>query len=192
MLAGSRLKMKGTFCSLLLALVLLVFGQKNCLADDKVTTTVNVNVPVVVKLSGTDNITTMQTLNLDSTVITFDSNLTASGRAFVTWRGNTNSNKGFKITVQRGAITGTGTDQLKNDVLVYGEPLPGGDTEVTIASPYVSGVPLTKVPDTLPDTFCSTTQAGAANFNVKVTIQAPSTDGTGNVNTILTFVAAVI
>ncbi len=161
-------------------------------ADDKVTTTVNVTVPVVVKLSGTDNITTMQTLNLDSTVISFDSNLTASGRASVTWRGNTNSNKGFKITIQRGAISGSGGSALKNDVLVFGESLPGGDTDVTVASPYISGVALPKVPDSLPDTFCSTNQPGAANFNVKVTIQAPSTDGTGSVNTILTFVAAVI
>jgi len=157
-----------------------------------VTVNVQVNVPSVVKLTGTDNITTMQTLVLDSSNISFDSNLNATGRAIVTWRGNTNSNKGFKITVQRSAITGTAPSTMQSSVLLSGEPTPGADQTVTIASPYVSGVPLTQVPDSLPDTFCSTNGPGSANFSVKLSISAPSSAGTGTVNTLLTFVAATL
>ncbi len=157
-----------------------------------VTVNVQVNVPTTVKLTGTDNITTMQTLILDSSNITFDSNLNAAGRAIVTWRGNTNSNKGFKITVQRSAITGTAPSTMQSSVLLSGEPTPGADQTVTIASPYVSGVPLTQVPDSLPDTFCSTNGPGSANFSVKLSISAPSSAGTGTINTLLTFVAATL
>lgn len=144
------------------------------------------------QLTGTDNITTMQTLVLDSSNITFDSNLNANGRASVTWRGNTNANKGFKITVQRSAITGTAPTAMRAAIMLSGEPTPGADQTVTVASPYVSGVPLTQVPDTLPDTFCSTNGPGSANFSVKLSISAPSSVGTGTVNTLLTFVAATL
>lgn len=55
-------------------------------ANTRVTTTVNVEIPVVVKLAGVDNITTVQALSLNSRNISFDANLTASGRTFVTWK----------------------------------------------------------------------------------------------------------
>lgn len=174
----------------------LVIGSTSASAQSapngSVTVNVQVNVPSVVKLTGTDNITTMQTLVLDSSNITFDSNLNANGRASVTWRGNTNANKGFKITVQRSAITGTAPTAMRAAIMLSGEPTPGADQTVTVASPYVSGVPLTQVPDTLPDTFCSTNGPGSANFSVKLSISAPSSVGTGTVNTLLTFVAATL
>jgi hypothetical protein len=159
-------------------------------ANSRVTTTVNVEIPVVVKLSGVDNITTVQALSLNAKNITFDSNLTASGRTFVTWRGNTNSNNGFQVTVQRSVITGTAGNALQQDIMVSGQSFPGGDTDVVVASPYVEGVSLTKVSDTIPDLFCTTKGPGAANFNVQLSLAAPSTDGLGTISTILTFVAA--
>lgn len=180
----------------LLALTLFVLAvpqaSAQTTATTRVTTTINVEVPTVVKLSGVDNITTVQALNLNAKNITFDANLTAAGRAFVTWRGNTNSNNGFQVTVQRSAVSGTGKTALQNDVMVTGVSFPGGDTEVVVASPYIGGVPLNKVSDTIPDLFCTTKQAGAANFNVQLSIVAPSTDGLGTVSTILTFVAAAL
>lgn len=158
--------------------------------NSSVTVNVQVSVPSVVKLTGTDNVTTMQTLVLDSSNISFDSNLNATGRVSVTWRGNTNSNNGFKVTVLRSAITGTAPTEIQAAILLSGEPTPGADQTVTIASPYVSGVALTKVPDSLPDTFCYTSKPGSANFSVRLTLMAPSSAGTGSVNTLLTFVAA--
>lgn len=158
--------------------------------NGRVTTTVNVEIPVVVKLSGVDNITTVQALTLNAKNITFDSNLTASGRTFVTWRGNTNSNNGFQVTVQRSVISGTANSALKQDIMISGVSFPGGDTDVTVASPYVSGVPLTQVSDTIPDLFCTTKGPGAANFNVQLGLTAPSSDGLGTVSAILTFLAS--
>lgn len=161
-------------------------------ANTRVTTTVNVEIPVVVKLAGVDNITTVQALSLNSRNISFDANLTASGRTFVTWRGNTNSNGGFRVTVQRTAIIGSASSGLSQDIQVSGQSFPGGDTDAVIASPYVNGVALSKVSDSIPDLFSTTSKPGAANFNVQLSIAAPSTDGLGTVSTILTFVAAAI
>lgn len=192
--AGEILSIKlknslGLFLFLLLALISVNSASAQ---QSTATVTVQVHVPPVVKLTGTDNITTMQNLNLDSTTITFDANLNAIGRNSVTWRGNTNSNHGFKVTVQRSALTGSAPTVLQSCVSISGEPVPGGDQTVTIASPYVSGVALPKIPDSLPDTFCSTSGPGAANFSVKVHISAPSSAGTGAINTLLTFVAAAL
>jgi hypothetical protein len=176
-------------------LTLLAYGAAPAqaqTANTRVTTTVNVDIPVVVKLAGVDNITTVQSLNLNSRNILFDANLTASGRTFVTWRGNTNANSGFRVTVQRTAIIGNGPSALAEDIYVSGQSFPGGDTDAVIASPYISGVALSNVSDTIPDLFCTTSKPGAANFNVQLGIVAPSTDGLGSVSTILTFVAAAI
>ncbi len=160
--------------------------------NSRVTTTVNVEIPVVVKLSGVDNITTVQSLNLNAKNITFDPNLTASGRTFVTWRGNTNSNNGFQVTIQRSVISGTANSALQSDIMVTGQSFPGGDTDVVVASPYIDGVALSKVSDTIPDLFCTTKGPGAANFNVQLSITAPSTDGLGTVSAILTFLASAL
>ncbi|MBX9940912.1 MAG: hypothetical protein K2Y32_16745 [Candidatus Obscuribacterales bacterium] len=184
---------KTLFCLFSAIVLLSSFAQKQAVAqtaNSRVTTTVNVEIPVVVKLSGVDNITTVQALSLNAKNITFDSNLTASGRTFVTWRGNTNSNNGFQVTVQRSVITGTASNALQQDIMVSGQSFPGGDTDVVIASPYVEGVSLAKVSDTIPDLFCTTKGPGAANFNVQLSLAAPSTDGLGTISTILTFVAA--
>ncbi|MBX9721577.1 MAG: hypothetical protein K2X81_09300 [Candidatus Obscuribacterales bacterium] len=181
---------------LVAAIICLLLNTQSAQAQSSgastVTVNVQVNVPSVVKLTGTDNITTMQTLVLDSSNIGFDSNLNATGIASVTWRGNTNSNNGFKITVLRSALTGTAPTAMQASVFLSGEPTPGSDQTVTVASPYVSGVALTKVPDSLPDTFCSTSGPGSANFSVKLHLSAPSSAGTGSVNTLLTFVAATL
>lgn len=181
-----------TFLLALLLSAVALPARAQAAANTRVTTTVNVEIPVVVKLAGVDNITTVQSLVLNSRNISFDANLTASGRTFVTWRGNTNSNGGFRVTVQRTAIIGTGGSGLSQDIMVSGQSFPGGDTDAVIASPYVNGVALSKVSDSIPDLFCTTNKPGAANFNVQLTIAAPSTDGLGTVSTILTFVAAAI
>ena len=105
-------------------LTLLAYGAAPAqaqTANTRVTTTVNVDIPVVVKLAGVDNITTVQSLNLNSRNILFDANLTASGRTFVTWRGNTNANSGFRVTVQRTAIIGNGPSALAEDIYVSGQ-----------------------------------------------------------------------
>lgn len=176
--------------SFLLSISIAVSPARAQAVNSRVTTTVNVEIPVVVKLSGVDNITTVQALNLNARNITFDANLTASGRTFVTWRGNTNSNNGFQVTVQRSVISGTASGALLQDVMISGQSFPGGDTDVTVASPYINGVALSKVSDSIPDLFCTTKGPGAANFNVQLSIAAPSTDGLGTVSAVLTFVAS--
>jgi hypothetical protein len=175
-----------------LAASFLGCGRADAQVNNRVTTTVAVDVPSVVKLTAADNITTVQNLKLDSSNITFDFNLGARGTSFVTWRGNSNSNGGFRVTLQRSVITGTAPESLRDDVIVIGEPFAGGDTNVTIASPYVAGLAISKVSESVPDLFCTSTKPGSAQFNVRIVLDAPSAHGTGTVNTTLTFVAATL
>ncbi|MBX9722502.1 MAG: hypothetical protein K2X81_13975, partial [Candidatus Obscuribacterales bacterium] len=158
----------------------------NVLAANTVQANVNVSVPSIVSLSGTDGVTTSQNLTLDKSNISFDTNLTASGQVAITWKGNTNSNKGFKVTIQRSALAGTGSTALQNDLMISGAPAPGGDQSAQILGTYASGISLPSIPDSKPDDFCSTNAAGSATFNVQLGLNAPSSAGLGSVNTVLT------
>lgn len=177
-----------------LALLFVIASQtifaRVCYGQDKVTCPVYVDVPAVVRLTAADNVTTSQTLSIDASVISFDSALTASGEASVTWKGNTNSNNGFQVTVQRGAITGSASPQLANDLTVGGQPAPGGDNQATVMGEFTAGKSLPSISDTSPEPFCRSFQAGSAMFKVGLKLLAPAAHGKGTVNTVLTFVAA--
>ncbi|MBX9949092.1 MAG: hypothetical protein K2Y39_08010 [Candidatus Obscuribacterales bacterium] len=160
--------------------------------NNRVLTNVSVSVPAVVKITGTDNITTVQNLRLDSSNINFDFNLGARGTSIVTWRANTNSNNGLQVTIQRSVVTGSAPRGLQNSILISGEPYSGGDTSAVIASPYTTGKPLPQISESVPDLFCSTNAPGSAQFNVKIILNASSADGVGTVGTVLTFVAAAL
>lgn len=161
-------------------------------AQNTVTCPVNVSVPSVVRLTGSDNVTTTQSLVIDQTSISFDTNLTATGEASVVWKGNTNSNAGFQVTVQRSSLTGSAGTQLQSDLSLYGESYPGGDNDVVMVGSYGSGKSLTSVSDSMPEPFCNTSKAGSAMFKVGVRLNAPAAHGKGTVNTVLTFVAAAL
>lgn len=151
---------------------------------------VSVEVPTVVTLTGTDLVTTTQNLTINQSNISFDSALTARGKASVTWRGNTNSNNGFLVTVQRSTISGTGSADLQNDLTLSGTPVGGGDTDVQMVGAYGSGKSLTQVSEGAAEPFCQTSRAGSANFEVDLSLNAPSQHGRGSVQTVLTFVGA--
>lgn len=156
------------------------------------TANVDVNVPSVVSISGTDGVTTSQSLILNQSNIAFDSSLAASGNVSITWKANTNSNNGLKVTIQRSALSGTGSTQLQNALNITGAPAPGGDQSAQILGSYAAGIALPAIPDAQPADFCSTTAAGSANFNVQLGLKAPSSAGRGTVSTVLTFVAAAL
>lgn len=153
---------------------------------------VEVDIPQVVMLTGPDLVTTTQNLTLNASNITFDSNLTARGKTSVTWRGNSNGNSGFIVTVQRSVITGTGSSALQRDLTVAGTPTAGGDIDVEILGGYNSGVSIDKIPEGVAEQFCKTSKPGAANFNVDLKLDAPSQHGRGTLNTVLTFIGAAI
>ena len=175
-----------------LPVFILMTNCANAIAQTTVTSPVNVTVPSVVRLTGSDNITTTQRLVIDQTSISFDTNLTATGAASVVWKGNTNSNAGFHVTVQRSSITGTASNELQSDLIVYGESSPGGDNDVVMLGSYGSGKSLTAVSDAMPEPFCSTNKPGSAMFRVGVRLNAAAAHGKGTVNTVLTFVAAAL
>ncbi len=176
----------------LLPVYILLANTASAIAQTTVTCPVNVTVPSVVRLTGSDNITTTQNLVIDQTSISFDTNLTATGEASVVWKGNTNSNAGFQVTVQRSSLTGTASAALQSDLSVYGESSPGGDNDVLMLGSYASGKSLTAVSDAMPEPFCSTNKAGSAMFKVGVRLNAAAAHGKGTVNTVLTFVAAAL
>ncbi len=184
--------MNSTAIKFAAALGLFAILCPGVIAANTVTANVDVNVPSVVSLSGTDGVTTSQNLTLNQGNIAFDTALNASGNVAITWRGNTNSNKGFKVTIQRSAISGNGSDALQKALTIAGAPAPGGDNSANILGSYTSGVALPAIPDSKPDDFCSTGSAGSANFNVQLGLNAPSSAGQGTVNTVLTFVAAAL
>ncbi|MBX9949096.1 MAG: hypothetical protein K2Y39_08030 [Candidatus Obscuribacterales bacterium] len=159
-------------------------------AGNTVTAKASLDLPDVVSLSGTDNVTTVQELKLDSSNISFDSNLNASGDVRITWKGNSNSNKGFQVTVQRSAISGSASNELQNDLAIYGAPASGGDTDAVINGNYASGIALPQIPEGKPDLFASTNKAGSALFDVGMKLNAASAHGKGTAQTVLTFVAA--
>lgn len=171
---------------LLLAFVQPAYGQNKA----TVQCPVSVEVPTVVTLTGTDLVTTSQNLTINQSNISFDAALTARGKASVTWRGNTNSNNGFMVTVQRSAITGSGGTDLQNDLTLSGAAVGGGDTDVTMVGAYGSGKSLAQVPEGAPEPFCQTNRPGSANFEVDLNLNAASQHGRGSVQTVLTFVGA--
>ena len=177
---------------LALLLIACLAATSPALAQSKATVQcpVNVDVPTVVTLTGTDLFTTTQNLTLNQANISFDSALTAKGKASVMWRGNTNSNNGFMVTVQRTTISGTGSPELQNDLTLSGAPTGGGDTNVQMMGSYASGVSLPNVAEGKAEPFCQSSQPGSANFQVDLSLNSPSQHGRGTVQTVLTFVGA--
>lgn len=179
----------------LIALSSIVFSLSlgtKVMAQDTVTCPVKVEVPTVVRLTGSDNVTTSQSLVIDPSSISFDANLTATGEASVIWKGNTNSNNGFMVTVQRSAITGSGSPELQGDLQVYGQSAPGGDNEAVMMNSYAGGKSLTAISDSIPEPFCRSSKAGCSMFKVGLRLRAPASHGKGTINTVLTFVAAAL
>jgi hypothetical protein len=176
----------------LFALTIFCLFVQPCRASETCTVRcpVSVEVPTVVTLTGTDLVTTTQNLELNASNLSFDSSLTARGSTSVMWRGNTNSNNGFMVTVQRSAITGNASEQLKNDLKLSGLPVPGGDSDATIIGTYNGGTPLPLIPEASAEPFCKTSKPGSANFQVILKLDAPSNHGQGTVKTVLTFVGA--
>lgn len=159
-------------------------------AQDKVTCPVHVEVPCIVRLTGSDNFTTSQNLVLDASSITFDAELNASGATSVVWKGNTNSNNGFLVTVQRSTISGTAPPELHSDLTISGQSYPGGDRDALMLSGYENGKSLDSISESSPEQFCKTSQAGSAFFSVNLRLNAPAKHGRGSVKTTLTFCAA--
>lgn len=175
---------------LLLAALITLAVDSPVLAQNQVQCNVAVDVPSVVKLSGVDNVTTTQNLTLNQSNISFDTELNATGEVSVLWKGNTNSNKGFEVTVQRSGIAGNASQELRGDLTLQGYSEAGGDTTAVVAPSYSSGVRLMDVPEGKPEQFLRTQAPGSANFRVKLRLDAPSSHGQGRVSTVLTFVAA--
>ncbi|MBX9722505.1 MAG: hypothetical protein K2X81_13990 [Candidatus Obscuribacterales bacterium] len=174
------------------AILIMLLYSSPAFSQDTVTCPVRVDVPSVVRITGTDNVTSTQNLTIDQSSISFDSSLTATGEASVVWKGNTNSNNGFSVTVQRSAITGTGSTELQSDITVYGQNSPGGDNDAVMLGTYATGKSLTSVSDSIAEPFCQSNKAGSAMFKVGLKLNSPSAHGKGNVNTVLTFVAAAL
>lgn len=170
--------------------VTLLWAQPVARAQDKVTCPLYVEVPCVVRLTATDNQTTTQALDINASNISFDANLTANGVASATWKGNTNSNNGFIVTIQRSSIGGTASDELKSDISVSAVATPGGDNDVTVLSGYGEGKPLTAISEAKPEQFCKTSRPGSALFTVETKLNAPASHGKGSINATLTFCAA--
>jgi hypothetical protein len=178
------------FASLIAAVTIGALLPQDALAGNTVSANASLDLPDVVSLSGTDNVTTVQDLKLDQSNINFDSELNASGKVKITWKGNSNSNKGFQVTIQRSAISGSASADLLDDLSIIGAPAAGGDTDVTVAGNYAAGTKLPAIPEGKPDLFCSTQKPGSAMFDVGMNLQAPSAHGKGTAQTILTFVAS--
>lgn len=178
------------FVGLLLASHITIAVAGSASAQNQVQCNVSVEVPSVVKLSALDNVTTTQNLTLNQSNISFDTELNASGEVSVSWKGNTNSNKGFEVTVQRSGIAGNASQELRGDLTLHGYSEAGGDTTAIVSPRYASGVKLTDVPEGKPEQFLRTQAPGSANFQVKLKLDAPSSHGQGRVSTVLTFVAA--
>ncbi len=183
-------KFDKAFCLAAIAAILSSFASAQ--ANDSVNANVSVDVPSIVNISGTDGVTTSQDLLLNQSNISFDSALNASGGASITWRANTNSNNGLKVTIQRSALSGTASSDLQNDLQIMGSPAPGGDVDATIMGSYSAGVKLPAISEGKPEDFMSTSKSGASNFNVDLKLNAPSSHGRGSVKTVLTFVAAAL
>ena len=160
--------------------------------NSSVKANVSLNLPSAVMLTGTDNVTTVQNLNLDASNISFDQNLNAAGNVSIQWKGNCNSNNGFAVTIQRSAINGTASTALMSDLSIKGLPVAGGDQNAVIAGAYVAGKSLPAIPDANPEQFASTSAAGSALFGVELDLNSPAKDGKGTASTVLTFVAAAL
>ncbi|MBX9949097.1 MAG: hypothetical protein K2Y39_08035 [Candidatus Obscuribacterales bacterium] len=170
--------------------LIAIFAGSPAIAQDRVQCNVSVDIPSVVRLTGVDNLTTTQSLSLDQSNISFDTELNARGSVSVMWKGNTNANNGFQITIQRSTITGDASPELQADLTVSGTPASGGDTEVVMEGAYSQGVKLPDIPEGKPAVFCATQKPGTANFNVHLNLDAPAAHGKGRVSTVLTFCAA--
>jgi hypothetical protein len=176
---------------LVLAAVALTTTQA-AFANDTVRANASLDLPSAVMLTGTDNVTTVQDLILNASNIKFDSELNARGNVSILWKGNCNSNNGFKVTIQRSAIVGNASDSLVKDLSIKGMPAPGGDQDAIIAGEYAAGKALPSIPDSKPEEFCSTKQAGSSVFGVELGLNAPSNHGRGTASTVLTFVGAAL
>lgn len=178
---------------LALALSLTISAMSPALAgNDSVHTNVSLDIPAGAQLTAPDNITTVQNLVLDASNISFDSNLNASGKVSILWKGITNSQNGLEVVVYRSDIGGTAGAALKRDLTVYGAPGPGGDTTAIIAGLYAAGKVLGDIPMDKPEAFAVTNQPGSCIFEVQLGLNSPSSHGTGTASTVLTFVGASI
>lgn len=166
--------------------------QAYAASNDTVRANVNLDIPAGAQLTAPDNLTTVQNLVLDASNISFDTNLNASGRVSILWKGNTNAQNGMSVVVYRSDITGTAGSALKRDLTIYGAPGPGGDTPTVIAGLYAAGKNLGDIPMDKPEPFAVSAKPGSCLFEVQLGLLSPSNHGTGTANTVLTFVGAAL
>ncbi|MDX1990266.1 MAG: hypothetical protein SFV17_26470, partial [Candidatus Obscuribacter sp.] len=183
---------------LLAAFVLALFIQPVYAAADNgdgntsVKANCSLDLPAAVVLTGTDNVTTVQDLVLNASNIRFDSELNAHGSVSIMWKGNSNSNNGFMVTVQRSTIVGSAGENLMKDLSLRGIPAPGGEEDATIEGDYLMGKALPSISESKPEQFCSTRHPGTSIFVVELDLNAPARDGRGTASTVLTFIGSAL
>ena len=167
-------------------------AANNADGNSSVKANCSLDLPAAVVLTGTDNVTTVQDLVLNASNIKFDAELNAYGSVSIRWKGNSNSNNGFMVTVQRSTIVGSAGENLMKDLSLRGIPAPGGEEDATIEGDYLMGKALPSISESKPEQFCSTRHPGSSIFVVELDLNAPARDGKGTASTVLTFIGSAL
>lgn len=140
--------------------------------------------------SDLDNTSTLQTLAIDQSNITFDTQLGAKGTAIVIWRATVQENpSGASFTIKRSVIGGTAKEPIQAGVRLFAEDGTGA-VPFTPNSKFISGAKLTDI-STTEDNLGSTVGNGVSRFRLRLDLDTRAYEGTGSVNTTLFIVGAL-
>lgn len=137
-----------------------------------------------------DNTSTMQTLSINRTNVSFDTQLGATGVASVVWRATIQGNpSGATFTVKRSALGGTAPDSLLAVTRLTAEDASGANP-FTPNAKFASGVALGDI-STTDDTLGTAAGNGVCRFQLKLSVNGQSKIGSGTVSTTLFIVGAL-
>lgn len=140
--------------------------------------------------SDVDNASTLQTLSVDRSNVTFNSALGASGTAVVVWRAKISGNpSGASFTIKRSVLGGTAPDAVIAGARLYAED-GAGAVPFTPNSKFASGVALSEISMT-EDNLGTAVGNGVCRFKLRLAVNTQSPAGAGTINTTLLIVGAL-
>ncbi len=129
-----------------------------------------------------DNTSTLQTLTIDRTSITFDPALTALGQATATWRVTIQDNpSGASFMIMRTAFTAGDKSNLADNIKLVVED-GAGQLSFTPNAKFVDGASLSSI-GTVQDNLGTIQGSGECRFRLRLIMDARAVAGSGTVGT---------
>lgn len=139
-------------------------------------------IPSIKIAADNDNTSTLQTLTIDRTSITFDPALTALGQATATWRVTIQDNpSGASFMIMRTAFTAGDKSNLADNIRLVVED-GAGQLSFTPNAKFVDGASLSSI-GTVQDNLGSIQGSGECRFRLRLIMDARAVAGSGTVGT---------